>query len=54
LTASREEPVKQMTVEEAEAAYIKNRLNSALESTSFISNTHRRKYEKEKHLKKQK
>ncbi len=40
LTASREErSEKQMTVEEAEAAYIKSRLNSARKTAPFVSNT---------------
>ena len=40
LTASREEhSEKQMTVEEAEAAYIKSRLNSVPKTTPFASNT---------------
>lgn len=39
LTASREEPATQMTVEEAEAEYIKSRFSSAPKTMSFASNT---------------
>jgi len=39
LTASREEPATQMTVEEAEAEYIKSRFSSVPKTMSFASNT---------------